>query len=206
MEADASAIDRQVHFKHQLSQLVILSTAQRSRRLAGKIVEREQTNQDAVPVNYRNAPRVGAAASAEPLNRDRLQLRNTRAFGPWLLRPANPSAACPGYKRPYRRPGRSESRPVCLGHRLPELPRKDSSHIICAALLSESCGPQILTSRFMICSTFIVFLLPAQERFPLLVVRAGSVCDLASRLRPRACSELDGICRAATAEASAHFL
>src|SRR5271165_6299746 len=29
------------------------------------------------------------------------------------------------------------------------------SHIICAALLSESCGPQLLTSRFIICSTFI---------------------------------------------------
>src|SRR5271156_1894910 len=29
------------------------------------------------------------------------------------------------------------------------------SHIICAALLSGSCGPQLLTSRFMICSTFI---------------------------------------------------
>jgi hypothetical protein len=56
VEAYASAIDRQEHFEHQVSQLVISSTAQWPRRLAGQIIKREQTDQYSVPVDYRNTP------------------------------------------------------------------------------------------------------------------------------------------------------
>lgn len=56
MQTDASVIDRQMYFKHQVPQFVIHTAAQRSRRLAGKVVKREQTDQDSVSVDYRNAP------------------------------------------------------------------------------------------------------------------------------------------------------
>src|SRR5208283_1917159 len=54
----ASAIDRKEHFEHKFSQPVIRSTAQWPCGLACQIVEREQTDQDSVPVDYRDTPGV----------------------------------------------------------------------------------------------------------------------------------------------------